>query len=1653
MSQSLRMLGIAVLLAAPGVQAAAPLAPTYQTVWLLGTDDDRTPPFRSESYNSNPAPGSATSKDDDYYFAGTYPDPVGVVAIDEEDRNVERALTGGDPRQRFHFPLSTAERSSDSRLRITIDLIRGGAWTGVGQPGFQTHDIELSLNGVPLGTWEGIHHETTLVVTTPAAAVNALAEDNILTIERSGGASGGYIQLDYLLLESDPDGLADGDGDGMPRWFEETYGLSDADPADAIPDLDGDGLDALAEFQAGTNPTDPDSDNDGLGDAAETASDPTRADSDGDGLPDGAELTTSPTDSDSDDDGYPDGYETELGSDPAEESSTPFPYAGSIGLQFVSELPQSVPLGPWERAGIVPSPHWNPTSRLPHWAPDDNPLAGSAGPLNDSRGQPTTLSASWSYRNATRGLHVGGGDERLLSGHIQASNSGSGPVPASVTLSGIPFASYDLIAYIGDSYPGHRGHVQLGADGATRRYFISDTAPPFPGWREATATSEVEIHEANFVRYRNLSGASQTITVEQLDNDAVAIHAIQVIDLATDSDGDSLPDSVEIEHGFLAAIDDSALDPDADGLSNLEEIQLGTDPRHPDSDNDGLADGDEAGHGCDPLDADSDDDTLGDGEEINGSPFSSLPDLADSDGDSFGDASELAAGSDPMDPASRPAPVPTWDPVTLSWRWVVDDIRVRWNHSQSLQTGYTPFELVVELDDGGWRNSIGMGLYRSGGVVTHRFRCIHGVFYENGEAGNSFYNTGSSSPENDRKAEIGLTGFGAADDSDPLRFEFIADRVSFLVNEWDLTFNLYNTADPANPVLVATRSWSGATAADDRLLNGTAPWTDIRGNPDVPTLDTEPGIDAFITRDPLGPADSDSDGMPDDWETSHSLDPNDPADAGIDSDGDGLLNREEFFAGTNPHEADSDGDGADDREELTQGSDPGDPASTPAWRGFAGTIDDLDGDGLSDAWTLWAGGKQRVAGADDDGDGMSNAEESEAGTDPDDPDSRLDLRATRVGDTLCLDWPDLAGKAQSVVVSEDFTRWDPATDLPPSTSAGGRRSIDIPNAFDDPTKYYRTVVTAMDSDGDGVEDWIEENLLFSSPSDADSLGPAVQRAGQPPLSGDARALLERVESGAYPGDSGPGTSPTPSPYQAARFLMQATFGPTLDDIAEVRATGFEAWIDHQLALPPSYHRPYIEAIQADAAGSRVLPHYDYNEGNEFVTGTNVTTPFARHAIMGEDQLRQRVAFALSQILVISRRDAQLTEKPTGVTDYYDLLVDHAFGDYAELLHDVALHPCMGWYLSHVGNQKADPSIPRYPDENFAREVMQLFSIGLWELNPDGTRVLDAEGQPVPTYDNAEITELARVFTGLYYDAPYGWGGGGWDDAHYTKPMVMYPEYHDFEPKHLPNGAIIPAREATAANGMLDVRDAIDALVNHPNTAPFISRQLIQFLVTDNPSPAYVGRVAAVFADDGGGRRGNLGAVVRAILLDPEARETGFEPAFGKVREPVIRTMHLGRLLKVGEATPDFVWWNPEGTYYDYSFQEPLSAPNVFNFFTPVYQAPGDIRNLGLVSPGFQIIDSYSAISFPNLLWAYLEEGFISGWQLSFPLDDSELLSLAGDDAALVERVNLLVCAGGMSANTRAALLDALTEPGLDPHDRVAVALWTAINSPEGATQN
>ncbi|ADE54004.1 DUF1800 domain-containing protein [Coraliomargarita akajimensis] len=716
-----------------------------------------------------------------------------------------------------------------------------------------------------------------------------------------------------------------------------------------------------------------------------------------------------------------------------------------------------------------------------------------------------------------------------------------------------------------------------------------------------------------------------------------------------------------------------------------------------------------------------------------------------------------------------------------------------------------------------------------------------------------------------------------------------------------------------------------------------------------------------------------------------------------------------------------------------------------------GAFDD-DGNGYPDLWEFIYGAASLDPAGDADGDGVSNAKEAEAFTNPLDGHSRLALGlGTDVNGDLELIWPDVDERPFIVEASADLGQTDPWTEVVLSpTVLDGDNYAGIATGD---KLFYRAKPTQNDGDADNVPDWMERYFGFSygsggSTSSGTSKSYDTTGDGSPDttLSGDLASLNEIYGA--------PDSTKQLTEAQAARFLMQSTFGPRYSDIQYLKQVGIEAWIDEQVGLQPTLTRPYIELLKADhEAGelnpANLDPEYGDYPHSDFVRGLNFTTGWARATVGGQDQLRQRVAWSLSQILVASSAATGLGNQPRAVADYYDQFIDEAFGNYEDLLLQVSLHPLMGHYLSSIGNQKADVSIERYPDENYAREIMQLFSIGLWELNLDGTQKLDGQGEPIPTYGNAEITELARVFTGVNF-ASSNFGGGWKDDGYYmTTPMKLFASDHDFDAKTLVTGHVIPARAATDANALQDVEDAVYHLVRHPNTAPFVCRQLIQFMVTDNPTPAYVERVATVFQNNGSGVVGDMEAVVRAILMDDEARNPlehlGTEH-FGHLREPTIRAMHQARVQQL-DRFPNLLWWD-WGNYVADSLQNPMGAPSVFNYFRPDFRMRGQIAEKELDSPVFGITDSYAAIAFPNRLWTLTTNGFKYS-NYDFPPDWSQLEPLANDIPALLDRTSLLFCAGTLSAGSR-EILTTVLESTTDTEERIELAVYLTLISPEGA---
>ena len=519
---------------------------------------------------------------------------------------------------------------------------------------------------------------------------------------------------------------------------------------------------------------------------------------------------------------------------------------------------------------------------------------------------------------------------------------------------------------------------------------------------------------------------------------------------------------------------------------------------------------------------------------------------------------------------------------------------------------------------------------------------------------------------------------------------------------------------------------------------------------------------------------------------------------------------------------------------------------------------------------------------------------------------------------------------------------------------------------------------------------------------------------------------------------------------ATRFLAQATFGPSPDSLAELRALSYNysAWIDQEAAKPVT---SAVTLLLAAKAADATITSFGISENRR-----------ARSQLMlaGTDQLRQRVTYALSQIMVISDADSNVSGAGEGSSSYYDMLERDALGNFRTLLMDVTRHPVMGRYLSHYKNRKPNTTTGTRPDENYAREVMQLFTIGLYQLNPDGTFQTDATGKPLEVYTNDNITEFARVFTGFTDDSTNNTGTGtGAADfpsavANYTVQMRMWEKQHDVGSKTLLayTGATKPTLPANQA-GLVDVQDAINNLVEHPNTAPFISRLLIQRLVTSNPTSAYVGRVAAVFVNNGAGVRGDLLAVVKAILLDDEARNPSYitVSSHGKLQEPFLRLTQVLRAFKYTVGT---------GTLpYDFSYnftestmgQFPLGAPTVFNFYMPDYAPSGVIDTAGLVAPEFQILNSVFSVTFPNALYNLIQSG--AG---TFTLNLTDQAAIA-TDSLLIDNLDLYLTHGTMSVETRAAITTALSKvitamvpTGTLAISKVRLAIHLVILSPDFA---
>ena len=526
---------------------------------------------------------------------------------------------------------------------------------------------------------------------------------------------------------------------------------------------------------------------------------------------------------------------------------------------------------------------------------------------------------------------------------------------------------------------------------------------------------------------------------------------------------------------------------------------------------------------------------------------------------------------------------------------------------------------------------------------------------------------------------------------------------------------------------------------------------------------------------------------------------------------------------------------------------------------------------------------------------------------------------------------------------------------------------------------------------------------------------------------------------------------------ASRFLAQATFGADMATIEMTAAMGYEAWLEEQFNLPRT-------PILAEMVHHNQLYGDREEEDDEIdplISHITVRSAWMTQNLSNPDILRQRLKFNWLQLMVVNDESDFFEDVGNLLGGYYDLLGKNSFGNYRDLLLDVTLSPSMGVFLSHYNNPKEDPINNIHPDENYAREIMQLFSIGLWELNKNGTRKYDNNGQFIPTYSNANIKEFAQVFTGL---------GPGFPEAEFglvpfeyavafaenpNLPMKMFENFHDRSSKQLLNGVVLPANQ----NGMTDINQTIDHLANHPNTAPFICQSMIKMLTTSNPSPQYVLDVVNTFDPHA---PNNFQEVIKAILLHPEARTCNItnEYNFGKLREPVVRLLNLLKSFHI--STNEFGDYASEMyCYMATTGQSPFESPSVFNFFLPDYQPPGPITQNYLVAPEFQILNTTNAIGIINdVNHRTVKKGTLSDIcpgeeeeentydeSDEYLMDFTTELELTNNPAALVERLNIILANGLLTGDTRNIIINAINQ--LDsPEDKLKMALYLILIAPD-----
>ncbi|WP_298337061.1 DUF1800 family protein [uncultured Erythrobacter sp.] len=580
------------------------------------------------------------------------------------------------------------------------------------------------------------------------------------------------------------------------------------------------------------------------------------------------------------------------------------------------------------------------------------------------------------------------------------------------------------------------------------------------------------------------------------------------------------------------------------------------------------------------------------------------------------------------------------------------------------------------------------------------------------------------------------------------------------------------------------------------------------------------------------------------------------------------------------------------------------------------------------------------------------------------------------------------------------------------------------------------------TDWDGSEDNLQSHA--QSEQDYEQCGETTNKAALAAVSTLALATAACGGGGGSGGSAAPppiGGGGTPAPtvltpqsdVEAARFALRAGLSVSPGDILEMRSEGYERWLDNEInqtnerSAEQFLSELGFETVDEEEWYFRSPPG-DYMIWNQLLTGRN--------------SVRKRVALALSEFFVVSASANLRVWPSTAIGAYWDLLKEEAFGNFRDLLEAVTLNAAMGIFLNTFGNRKANPDSGRVPDENFGREVMQLFSIGLVELDIDGTERLDASGNPIETYGNEDVTGIAKVFTGYHYS----YEGNITFQSPANRPNLDLPEARLLRNPmtadnslHVPNRSDQHSRQEKSFLGVTIPSDtgpeeslkiAMDTLFNHPNVGPFFGKQMIQRLVTSNPSPAYVQRVAETFNDNGQGVRGDLQAVFKAVLLDDEAlSEQSLEDStFGKLREPMLRFVQWARTF--GARSKSGAWLIPNLVNRSTRLgQSPLRSPSVFNFFRPGFiPANTQTAERGLLAPEFQLVNETTAASYVNFMERTINGGGF--WLSDVEVTYEDELEIVDDTEALLDRLDLLLAAGQLSSETRSTIADALNAEGV-----------------------